>query len=657
MWPILPCLPYLHRSCETLAVFTQHRQALQQHQQFGPAVPFLTCLSVCDMAFTDALASAVHSAAPLLASLTIESDLSSQAALAAATPGLCRLITTCAPSLTSLTFSRNLPSVPQPVADAIAACTSLQHLQVCVCSHAWYPDGYTSDRDSVLRVATVGAALSSLRSLNFQIFSMAEKEALEECLEPMGHATQLTSLCIDSPIFTSRLLTHVLRPLRSSLVRLSLHGYNLEAADLRLLAAEYGQLTYFQFKSKSTGCVPLGLTLMDGARGSVPLPAALRELHLLGFPWAPWDLLALQLPPGLTRLSIDALACHKLAAEDYTTLDEEQESLDNEEEDPDGDGAAGGDVLGCGSGSDTSTDEQPGDGGAGEDASAGTGVGVLPVALPSACPGFNRLLEAVGLLCERGGGDCKGLTLQHDWEPSPRTWPAAGDGHVRLFAALRPLGLRRLELKNCVLEAGDVTALVEQLPELEVGCHAGCGYVATDLHAMQTCSAACCPHFEKSMNPHMHSVRCQLAFGPASSLVLEHPTPQPPTGAVLTMPAAPRRGATAGPPAPPAGAVPGGTPGPRHGRMVQLRSRCGRRPIACDAGRRLLAAPNASSAQKRRRPAGGGTVRGSEVCVGAAGGHGAGPMCCHLVYKELLRAENYGRTPAWRYVCDSGVAN
>ncbi len=73
------------------------------------------------------------------------------------------------------------------------------------------------------------------------------------------------------------------------------------------------------------------------------------------------------------------------------------------------------------------------------------------------------------LLHERGGGDCEALQLWHDWAPSPLMWPVSGDGHVRLFAALRPLWLRALVLGFGVLELGDVMALVEQLTELEVG--------------------------------------------------------------------------------------------------------------------------------------------------------------------------------------------
>ncbi len=89
----------------------------------------------------------------------------------------------------------------------------------------------------------------------------------------------------------------------------------------------------------------------------------------------------------------------------------------------------------------------------------------------SPCPGFDDLLEAVQLLCERGGGGQRELTLWHDGSYySPRAWPEAGNGHVRLFAALRPLRLRKLLIGNCcALGLEDVMALAEQLPEVEVG--------------------------------------------------------------------------------------------------------------------------------------------------------------------------------------------
>ncbi len=372
--------------------------------------------------------------------------------LKAATPGLCRLIDTCTPTLTSLTFSGFLSFVPQPLADAITTCTSLQHLQVGI-----YPDPENFEegayeQDSLFRVAELAAALPSLRSLDFALES--SREALEEWLEPLSRATGLTSLTLKSPVSITHLLTHVLRPMRGSLVRLSLHGWSLCEKDLRVLAAEYGQLTYFEFGSIQFDT--LDLWLMDGARGSVPLPAALRELHF-ACGVEPWDLLALQLPHGLTRLSIDGLQCSSVAEEG------------DEPPDEDGDGAAGGDVPVSGSGSETSVDEQPGDGAAGEDAGAGMGDGSLRASAPSPSTGFDRLLEAVAMLYGRFDGS-KGLNLQYEWGASPITWPAAaGDRAVRLFAALRPLGLRVLRLYDWALDVERVAALVEQLPDLEVG--------------------------------------------------------------------------------------------------------------------------------------------------------------------------------------------
>ncbi len=95
-----------------------------------------------------------------------------------------------------------------------------------------------------------------------------------------------------------------------------------------------------------------------------------------------------------------------------------------------------------------------------------SGGGAAPATLPpSAC----RLQRAAA------GGGAAARQIQHSkgldlWFRPPRpSWPLVDDGHVRLFAALRPLQLRTLMLFDCVLGVADVAALVEQLPELEVG--------------------------------------------------------------------------------------------------------------------------------------------------------------------------------------------
>ncbi len=420
----------------------------------------------------------MHSAAPTLSSLDIAADLSYHGDLQAATPGLCRLVSTCAPSLTSLTFSQSQCAIPQPLADAIAACTRLQHLQLSLDPEDDIPETNTSAWDSVFRVAKVVAELSSLRSFDLDVLPLGR--ALEPQLDPIRCATQLTSLTLTSPFSTTRLLTHTLLPLRS-LVRLSLHGPTLQLADMRVLAAMYGQLTYFEFRCLSLNN-GVDLSPVDGAQGGVPLPAALRELRFGFGVVAPRDLLALQLPPSLTRLSINTLDCCGVATGVATGIDD-HESSDNEEDldessddeldlvygAADGEGTLGEAAAGGGSSSGSDVSEEPGGGETLEDAHAVVGDGALPAALPSPCPGFDRLLEAVALLQERSSGGCEELTLWHGWDPSPLAWPAAGDGHVRLFAALRPLGLRSLWLYDCVLELGDVVALTEQLPELEVG--------------------------------------------------------------------------------------------------------------------------------------------------------------------------------------------
>ncbi len=229
-------------------------------------------------------------------------------------------------------------------------------------------------------------------------------------------------------------MLQVLRPL-TGLSRLTLIGGTLQEADVQLLATEYGQLTYLGFEGSAIELEGARV----GRRACTPLPAALRELHLKCWEgrgvW-PRTLLALQLPPGLTRLGVEGLTA---SFKTYTVAS--------------GGNGAGGGVPGAGNGM--------GQGGGG-------GGAAPPASPPSPCPGFDELLEAVALLYGRLDGS-KGLALRHEWEPSPLTWPAAGDGHVRLFAALRPLRLRRLKLKGCVVGLMDVAALAEQLPELEVG--------------------------------------------------------------------------------------------------------------------------------------------------------------------------------------------
>ncbi len=402
----------------------------------GPATtrPCLTHLSLCHVPYTDILASAVHAAAPNLSSLDIASDLSLIGSLAAATPGLCRLISTCAPYLTSLTFSNAQHDIPQPLAAAIATCTRLQHLQVVLYTGFQVPEdppgspepqpapkGSPVQPESAVRLAQALHSLPTLCSLDIALYGDAGRLSLDA----LSTLTQLTILKMDWT-YDSTLQVHHLLPVLSPLRHLSRLTLALQPGtpfQVHGLAATCPQLTCLCVRREGT--MP-GHVLGPRRRGTVPLPPALRELHL-DLEVKPRQLLELLLHPGLTRLTVAALHCS--TPEGY---------YEDEGADSDGGGGGGGD---------------------------GGGAPATP------CPRFNELLEAVRLLCEHsGGGACEGLTLRHEWEPSPRTWPLeAGDGHVRLFAALRPLRLRKLQLANSVLEFSDVMALVEQLPELEVG--------------------------------------------------------------------------------------------------------------------------------------------------------------------------------------------
>ncbi len=151
------------------SVLAALREQQQEQPEQGPephssSRASLTQLSLSNIPYTDALASAVHAAAPMLPSLDIYSNLSAPDGLHEALPGLCRPITTTAPTLTSLTFSRGQYAIPQPLADAIATCTRLKHLQVSLYTEAGIPEGETPKEDSTLRVVEVVRGLPSLRS-------------------------------------------------------------------------------------------------------------------------------------------------------------------------------------------------------------------------------------------------------------------------------------------------------------------------------------------------------------------------------------------------------------------------------------------------------------------------------------------------------------
>ncbi len=297
------------RRLQILSAFSEHR--LQQPPSCPSAWRGLTHLSLRNIPYTNALASAVHAAAPHLASLTIASGLSTQDALAAATPGLCRLITACAPTITSLTFGYNeVPFVPQPLANAIAACTRLKHMKMLLAETCCTDDdgGLCDAEDqqelqSMQRLDRAFSALPALRSLEFGRHN--SRVPVEIGLSSMTRLTCLDFNGLDlAPMkdVTARLLS----PLRN-LARLALDGDGvIGEADCRLLAAECSQLTCLTLH----GLVRLDLKgggLGGSRRGCVPLPAALRELHLLNI-LQPCALLALALPPGLTWLVADSFA-------------------------------------------------------------------------------------------------------------------------------------------------------------------------------------------------------------------------------------------------------------------------------------------------------------------------------------------------------------
>lgn len=106
---------------------------------------------------------------------------------------------------------------------------------------------------------------------------------------------------------------------------------------------------------------------------------------------------------------------------------------------------------------------------AGGNQHVGPGAEGGAIALPSLAPSFDELLEAFGVLQGRLDTSRALVLGPGRWAPPPHSWPVVeGYGFVRLFGALRPLALRKLALRFGVLEARDVAAMVEQLPQLQV---------------------------------------------------------------------------------------------------------------------------------------------------------------------------------------------
>lgn len=412
------------RSLAVLALFVQHQQIIpaQRRQHLVPA-PSLTHITL-QVPFTSlALPPAVRSAAPHLTSLSLPG-----AGVYTTSPGLHHLITACAPTLTSLTLGdEDLHSVPQPLADAITACTRLQHLQFRIRCNGPSDSEDDSDDDAalddnaprtavhlVVRMATVIGALPSLRSLDLHINGDLGREVLEdedvESLEDaIGSLTQLTSLDINCPFGLA-----ALQPLQNLVKLTKFYNYEDELVDVQHLS----HLTYLQ---------------LDGVKASLDgcteLPASLRELHLQ-CSMTPRQLL--QLAPGLTRLSFMTIRVTLPAAAAGGA-----------------DGVADRGVSGSGSGGGCDEEEGPGQAGGGA---------------------FDELVQAAGLLHGRYDSS-KGLAIEVGTSGGRRL--VARDGFARLFAALAPLGLWKLVLSGCVLEVADVAALVEQLPQLEVGYGGG----------------------------------------------------------------------------------------------------------------------------------------------------------------------------------------
>lgn len=459
------------RSLAILDALREQREAAMQQQQqqhLHVPPPTLARLSLRNIPYIDALAPAVHSAAPQLASLNIDSDLSSPHSLRDATPGLCRLITTTAPHLTRIIFDGCLYPAPsvEALAAATATCTQLQHLEINISPFFWFAAESSNEAlevQSVVWVAEAVSALPSLRSLTFEwaFTSIGDTQLQRAAASALGRMTQLTGLSFQGPwdwdwdFPVSDVLWRL-----HGLVRLTLtHGQTFDSGDFQPLAAELSLLTFLSTKR--------AIFTGESQRGALALPLGLQELDL-GGDVAPADLLALQLPPSLARLSLWGIAWSAPCVGGGLS-DNDDDSVS------DAGGAPGG-------GADVDSEggsEQPGEVAAGENvhvapgeaAAAGQG-GPRPPA-PPCCPGFDLLLEVLGLLPGRFHSPTRRLSIYCAWRPSAAAGmsgplAAARGGYAPLFGALQPLGLRNLDLRGCVLGVRDVTALVEQLPELEV---------------------------------------------------------------------------------------------------------------------------------------------------------------------------------------------
>ncbi len=463
-------------------------QALADASQ-GPLPPralapslALTRLSLSCVPFTAEIAVAISQAAPRLASLTIYDNLNGYWDLVAAVPGLSRLLTACSSSLTSLNLKCEMCGFPQPLANAFRACTRLTHITCKMDIGDCRPlEGYP------LLTRTL-AAMSHLRSLHLSM-SIEPRPAGERraVAAALGSLTQISHLKLVGfrHCGGNDLLRRVLHPLRHTLTSLHVDMAEVNGSTLRLLSSDYSRLTRLTLESdelhlvrrpptrggRQTGRGAAGGRGGGSGLGRQPLPPSLEALRLKAprpCPLEPRTLLALRLPPSLRQLTITGLvACPGALPDCYPHYQQQQQE---------GAGAAGA----------ASTSNGHGSNGAGRTAEAaaptaraaaqkpraasrrgGRGGGGALAPAPSACPGFDELLAAVRLMYGRYDTS-KHLDLFYNWHPWPCSWPAAGDGHVRLFGALRPLGLRQLTLGKCVLQRRDLEVLADSLPQLEV---------------------------------------------------------------------------------------------------------------------------------------------------------------------------------------------
>ncbi len=420
------------------------------------------------------LARAISRAAPHLTTLTIRDDFGAYEDVRGATPGLSSLISASSSSLTSLNLKGQLCGFPLPLANALRACTRLTHITGRVITIEGWPCEAATDLTRTV------AAMSHLRSLNLSAESLpkAEHRAVAAAL---GSMTQINRLKLVGFRHSggNDLLGRVLQPLRHTLTSLHLELETVNGATLQLLARDYTHLTHLTLESDELHVVKKPVSFADGGGGGSdggqpaphqPLPPSLQVLRLKGNQPAPRDprvLLALQLPPGLTQLTLTGLlACA------YRPPKRLQQQLQAQQQRAVGAGRGG-------------SSKKRGQQGRAKGAHAKASAEAV-ASVPAPCPGFEELLAAVRLMHGRYDST-RNLDVLYNWHPWPCSWPAAGDGHVRLFGALQPLNLRVLTLMECVLQRGDVEALVDNLPQLEVG-----GANTSSILGISTKSAGSC---------------------------------------------------------------------------------------------------------------------------------------------------------------------